>query len=176
MLAVEDQILNGTNTSPEIQGMITCTGIQAQAWDTDILATTRKAITLVELINYPTSGLCFGFSPEDWETLELVESTGGAYKMNDGSARAPINRQKRTLWGVPVCLSTSLTEGEGVLFHRDAVTLFEHMQGVRIDWSEAPDSNVAKNEVTWRCEGRWSAAIHAPEGIVSLELAASTGS
>jgi len=179
-LAVEAEILTGSGIAPHLEGMLTVIGHQFQTWTTDILATCRMAITLIELINLPTDGLCFVFHPLDWETMELFETTlSGEYKMNDADRRAPVNRQARLLWGVQVALSTGLTQGTGVLFHRGAVELKER-QGVTMDWSEnVYDTNLSKsdfeaNQIRFRAEGRWALNIYNPAAIVEIDLEAGT--
>lgn len=178
-LALVEQLVNGSGVAPDLEGMLSVTGTQAQPWDgVDMLSTTRRAITLLEVINIPLERLVFAFSPYDWETMELLEtSVGGAYKMNDAAARAPINRQTRQLWGVPVALTTALDEGTGLLFDRQAVELYEH-EGVQLTWSEnvvdagTGKSDFVTNQIRWRAEGRWSLAIYQPSAIVEIALSA----
>ena len=140
----------------------------------------RIAYEYARPANLPTDGLCFVFHPDAWEDAELLETNvGGDYKMNDGEKRAPINRQQRTLWGVQVALSTSLSPCQALLFHRSAVELKER-EGVTIDWSENTyDSAAGKNDweknlIRWRCEGRWAFNIYQPNAIVDIDVCQGT--
>lgn len=177
LLALENQVLLGTGVRPQLQGMLTIEGRQFQLGDVDGLAACRCAITLHELANTPTSRLAYCFHPFDWENLELLDTGLGTYKMNDGDARAPINRQRRLLWGCPVAISGRMPQGTGLLFDRDAVRLYER-QAVDLTWSEnvydgeAGKTDFERNLIRWRCEGRWAMAIFRPAGIVQIELTA----
>lgn len=177
-LEVENQIFNGSSVSPDLTGMLIVSGhVEIIPDGSDILSLARQGITVIENLSLPTSGLVYAMSPNVWETYELLTDTGGRYyyKMNEGSARAPVNRQQRTLWGAPVALSVSMPDDRILLFHRQAVELFEREQAT-IDWSEntisivdgTPVSDFARNLVRFRCEGRYALAIYNPSGIVEI--------
>lgn len=174
-LALEYQVLNGTGVAPDLDGMLTVAGHQVQYFATDMLATCRQAITLCELISVPTSELVFVFNPLDWESMELLTTTTGAYQMNDAGGRAPINRQQRTIWSVPVALSTQIAQNTGLLFHRRSVQLYER-EAVELTWSENTYDSVTgysdfqTNQIRWRAEGRWCLALYRPEAIVEIDF------
>jgi len=176
-LALEDQVINGTGTSPQLEGMLSVAGHLVQGWDgVDILSTSRRAITLLELLSIPTDGLCYVLHPNDWEAAELLEaSDSGAYKMNVGDGRAPVNRQARRLWGVQVALSVATPEGTGLLFDRRSVQLYER-EAIELSWSENVYDSVSgttdfeRNLLKWRCEGRWCLVIYKPDAIVEIDL------
>lgn len=178
-LALEDQVINGTGAAPDLEGLL-AVGHQYQAFDTDLLATCRKAITLMELASVDMNGLCYAFYPTDWEAMELLETASLGYKMNAGSgARAPINRQLRTLWGAQVALSLAVPEGTGLLFDRRAVELHER-EGITLSWSEnmvaevdgVVKSDFERNLIRWRAEGRWAFCTFRPAAIVEIDLGA----
>lgn len=181
-LALEDNVLNGSGIAPELEGMLTVSGHLLQMAGADLLATCRAAITALELQSLPTEQFAFVLHPSTWEEMELMETIdSGAYKMNDGAGRAPINRQLRQLWSVPVALSTQIEEGLGLLFHKPSVELFERQQ-VTLDWSEnvydseSGKTDFERNLLRWRCEGRWALAIYRPSAIVEIDLGAGIGS
>ena len=181
-LALEDQVVNGSGTTPELQGMLTVNGHILLPWDntSDAITMARRGITYLELQSLPVVDLVFCVNPLTWEGIELLQDVDiSAYKMggtNEG--RAPIDRQRRMLWGVPVVPSVAVPEDTLLLFHKSAVELFER-EGVTIDWSEntislidgSPVSDFTRNLIRFRCEGRYCLAIYRPEGIVEIVTA-----
>ncbi len=69
-LALEEQVLAGTGLDDDLAGILETSGIQTQAYSTDILTTCRKAVTLLEMV---ATGWRV-FHPSDWETIELLTS------------------------------------------------------------------------------------------------------
>jgi HK97 family phage major capsid protein len=182
-LALEAQVVNGSGTTPELQGMLTVSGRIYLPWDllSDTIDMARKGITLLELMSLPTAGMVFCVNPTTWEHIELLaDGYGTAYKMGQTTAGgAPIDRQKRQLWGVPVVPSVAVPEETILLFHKSAVELFER-DAIVIDWSEntisivdgSPVSDFTRNLIRFRCEGRYALCIYKPDGIVEIEVAA----
>lgn len=180
-LALENQIINGTGTTPQLQGMLTVSGhiVLPLGESPDGLDASRKGITMLELLSLPASGMIFCIHPNDWEDFELIESPMSAtYKMGGtDKGQAPIDRQKRQLWGVPVVPSVAVPEGTLLLFHKSALQLYER-EGVIVDWSEntisivdgSPVSDFTRNLIRFRCEGRWALAIYKPDAIVEILL------
>jgi HK97 family phage major capsid protein len=179
-LALEDQIVNGSGTTPELQGMLTVNGRIFLPWDntSDAITMARRGITYLELQSLPVVDLVFCVNPLTWEGIELIE-TDTTFKMGStDSGRSPIDRQRRLLWGVPVVPSVAVPEVTLLLFHKSAVELFER-EGATIDWSEntisiidgSPVSDFTRNLIRFRCEGRYCLAIYRPEGIVEIETA-----
>jgi HK97 family phage major capsid protein len=109
--ALEGQILNGTGTAPSLVGLLSATGVQAQAFATDLLTTARKAITLLEGDGLVPSA--FVFAPADWEAVELSRTDSGTGKLE--MVDQPVNRAERKLWGVPVVTSPEAVAGQAVL-------------------------------------------------------------
>lgn len=169
LLALESQVVNGNGTAPNLRGMRNTVGIQAQAWATNILITTRKALTKLENINIP--GGAYVLAPADWETIELFADSTGDFIMGD---QVPVDRAGRRLWGQPVVTSTGLTAGAGLLVDFAGSTHLWEREGVRVDWSENTYDSVAgvtdfeRNLVRFRAEGRWGFAVTRPTGVVSI--------
>ena len=141
----------------------------------DLLAIARRAITVLELQSLSTDDMVFLIHPTVWEAFELTESTpSGEYKLDPG--RQPINRARRTLWSVPVALSVAVPTDVIILFHKQAVDVYER-EMVKLDWSEGmttidetPHNLFEHNQVVFRAEGRWAQCIYKPDAIVEVQL------
>lgn len=178
-LALEDEIINGDGTGEHFAGLANVSGSQAQAWDTNALRTTRKAVTKLERYGYlPTAGWLM--TPEDWETIELLADANGQFYY--GGPQAAVNASARRLWSVPVVVSDAATTGVAHLADFSQMRLQVRQDGV-LDWSEnvyRPDalgagvgaSDFQTNTVTFRFEGRFGLEILRPSSIVEVDLTA----
>lgn len=179
-LALEDEIVNGDGTGEDLLGIDDTPNIQQQAWSTNILITTRKAVTKLE--NVQIASGAFVLAPDDWEAIELTPDTTGDFIMGD---QIPVNRAQRLLWGMPVVTSTTLTAGKGFLVDFAGSTRLWEREGVRVDWSESSfDStfdrgagvlgatDFERNLIRFRAEGRWGFAVTRPAGVVEIDTAA----
>lgn len=170
-LAVEDQALNGNGTEPNLLGLLQVSGIQTQAFNNSQIRTVRSAITKVEVLGYVASGLAL--HPLDWEAIETTEDGNDRYLMgNEGS---PVDRAARRLWGVPVALTTKVTQGSGVLLTKDVngqdsagLVADRH---ISTQWGRVGD-DFSRNQVRARVEGRFGVEVLRPTGVVAIDLAA----
>ncbi|MDV2476002.1 phage major capsid protein [Rhodococcus zopfii] len=107
--SLEAQVLTGDGERPNLQGILTMSGIQVQAFTTDVARPVRAAITKLETAGHEDNHVIV-LSPADWEAAETVRAEGS------GQLEAVANvtqRAQRTLWGVPVVVSTALPGGDG---------------------------------------------------------------
>lgn len=168
--ALENQVLNGVGevTGPpaknELTGLLNTSGIQTQAFVTDLLTTTRKAVTAVESIGH-TAGT-FVLSPADWETLELARTeTAGSLELG-----GPVDRAKRTLWGVNIAICTALPAKTAVLLDPTALAV-DTDANVELKWDSSGD-NFDKNLMRARVESRYHLSVYQPLGVVRISTAA----
>ena len=164
-------------------GLLNTEGILIQAFDTDPLTTTRRAITALERQNLVPGA--YVFHPAQWELFELLSSAEGRFLLGDardGGRVIPIDRARRRLWGLPVALSLAMPEGTGLLADFAGSTRRWERETVRVDWSESSynpptaydetgSSDFERNLIRFRAEGREGFAVLRPGGVVALELA-----
>ncbi|MCZ4077279.1 phage major capsid protein [Rhodococcus sp. H36-A4] len=161
-VAVENQVLNGSGTAPALRGLNNVSGVQTQAFATNLLTTARQAITKLEIIGKSPS--VFVLSPSDWESLELSSTTAAAVDYRG----LPVDRATQKLWGVPVSLSTALAAKAGVLLDTSTLRIVTDTQGVELKWSENYADDFAKNQLRARCEGRFELEVQQPLGTVKI--------
>lgn len=177
ILELEYQIFQGTGAGEDLPGILNAANVLGQLFFSDILTTTRKAITQLE--ERPVNPTAWVFHPTDWETVELLTASGSGEFLVEGS---PIDRARRRLWGLPVALTVGIPAGTALVADwRSAVTLLER-EPVRVDWSEAfampatvyeeaPGTGFQHNMVQFRGEGRWGLMINRPAAIVEVDVA-----
>lgn len=161
--ALENQVLNGTGAG-QLTGILATSGIQTQAFATDLLTTTRQAVTKIENAGYTPSA--FALSPADWEALELARTdTAGTLELG-----GPVDRAARKLWGVPIAICNALPAKTAVLLDSSAVALDTDGR-LDVQWSEAVGDDFAKNLLRARCESRYHVSVYQPLGVVKLATA-----
>jgi HK97 family phage major capsid protein len=150
-VAVEAKVISDVNGT---------TGIQTPAYATSVLATIRHGVTLLESSGYLASA--FVLHPTDWEAVELGLSTTNSIE----HMGLPYDASRRSLFGVPIVVSTAQTAGVG-----HAVALDTDSRGVDVQWSEnATADSFGKNLVFARCESRYATSVFSPLGVVKLDL------
>lgn len=170
LAALDAQILSGSGVSPDLRGILNTAGIQSQAFTSNKLDTARRALTLLQTAGVigdtdETGGLAFVLHPSDWEFVESVRTADGEY-LGGG----PVDSTARSLWGVPVVVSTSVAANTGILGYWPAAYLASRGP-IDIAWSENVSDDFERNQVRWRVEGRFGLAVTAPSAFVSIALA-----
>ncbi len=165
--AVEAQVLGGNGTAPNLRGLLNTNGIQTQTFATDVLSSTRKAVTALETVGHSAS--VFVIRPDDWETLELSAATAAGAIAYRG---LPVDRINQKLWGVPVVVSLALPTKTAILFDTTALSVSTDTAGIELKWSENTGDDFTKNQIRARCEGRFGIDVYSPLGVVKIATAA----
>lgn len=162
---LEDQILTGDATGENFDGILHVANTTAQAFDTDILKTTRKARTKVRTVGRarPTA---YVMNPLDWESIDLLQDNEARYyyggPMNPGSPR---------LWGLPVVESEGMTQGTTVVADWKLAILWDRMQ-TAISMSNSHSDFFVRNLVAILAEFRAAFGVIRPAAFVIADLTA----
>lgn len=158
--AVEDAVLHGADG---ITGILATDGIESVDFADDVATTVRRAITALETAGHEAGAVVL--SPAAWEAAELATAEGsGEYRHRT----APVDRAARTLWSVPVVVSTALADGEGVVLDTSSVALDVDQAGATVEWSANSGDDFDRNQLRARCEGRFNASVFQPSGVVKV--------
>lgn len=160
---LEDQLVNGDGSGENFTGILNTAGILTQPWNTDILTTTRQAITSVQVTGRarPTGWL---LNPNDWETIELLKDGNDRYYWG-----GPLSRGSKTLWGLPVAESPVIAEGSGLLGDWRKAVLWDREQG-SIQVSDSHSDFFIRNMVAILAEMRAAFGVIRPAGFCEVEL------
>lgn len=164
--AVENEVVDGNGTSPHLHGILTTSGIQTQAFATDVALSVRKAITKLEIAGHEENHLVI-LRPEDWEAAETARAQGSGQleAVEDITQRA-----QRSLYGVPVVVSNALPLGTGLVLDREAAVVYTDSV-VDVRWSETVGDDFEKNLVRARVESRYASVVTKPLGVVKVATA-----
>ncbi|WP_342762768.1 phage major capsid protein, partial [Dermabacter hominis] len=161
--AEERLFLSGDGKEGRPLGILNTRGVQVLQGGSDILGTTRRAITRLESINLQPG--VFAFHPSDWEKLELSRNGSGQLEYSEG----PINRAEKRLWGTQVAVSTFVPEGTGVLLELNSCHIVQD-KAIKVEASSV-DDDFMRNQLRIRTECRSAVAVTRPAGIVKIDLA-----
>jgi len=162
---LEDQVLNGDGTGENFLGIYNTPNTSTQAWDTNILTTTRKARTKVRTLGRATPN-GYLLHPTDWETIDLLQDNEARYYFGGPSAiGAP------RLWGLPVVESEANTVGAGLCADWRLAMLWDREQA-QILVSDSHSDFFIRNLIAILAELRAIFGVIRPAAFVEMDLTA----
>lgn len=161
----EDQAISGDGVGENFTGLDTVSGTQDQAWDTDLLTTTRKAKTKVRTVGraMPTAYL---LNPADWERIDLLQDGENRYHFG-----GPIREGLPTLWGLPVVECEAVPSGWGWVGDFRQMVYWSREQA-SIQVSDSHQDFFVRNMVAVLAEQRGALGILKPAAFVEMDLTA----
>ncbi|MFF0389671.1 phage major capsid protein [Kitasatospora sp. NPDC004615] len=160
---IEDKILNGSGTGGNPTGILNTSGVQQQAFDTDMVTTIRRSITRLENIGAPITAVLV--SPADNEKFDLLKDATGRYY-----SQGPWGSGPNTIWGRPRVVSQRLPTGTAILGNWGTVSLMDR-EGLSVLAFNQHRDYAARNLVYVRAELRAAQAIFKPAELCVAALA-----
>ncbi|MEL0099118.1 MAG: phage major capsid protein, partial [Opitutae bacterium] len=179
-LMEDQQILNGSGTSDELNGILNDTNIQSYIhpiYAPDYIASAatpttadtkadavRRALTLAYLANYEPTGVIV--NPMDWEDIELTKNSQGTYLLAMSVAAGAEQR----VWRVPVIDTPAIAQGTALVgaFGTGAQLYDREAASIRI--SENYDDFFTRNAIVILAEERLALAVKRPESFVQISF------
>lgn len=161
---IEDKLLKGTGASGEPRGILNTTGVQNQAFDTDMVTSIRKGITRVTRLGGQVTAVLM--SPEDDEEFDLLQDANGRYY-----GGGPFQSGPGTVWGRPRVVSERLEPGQVILGDFATVALLDR-EGLSITAFNQHKDYAQRNLTYVRAELRAAQAIFKPSRLVIVDTAA----
>lgn len=162
---LEDQIANGNGVGENFTGILNTSGIQIQAWDTNLLTTTRRARTKVRTVGRATPN-AFMLHPLDWEAIDLLQDNEARYYFG-----GPANIGAPRLWGLPVIESEAMPVGFGLVGDFRRAVLWDREQA-SIQVSDSHSDFFIRNLVAILAEMRAAFGVIRPSAFVNIDLTA----
>ncbi len=160
---LEEQILNGDGTGEAFTGITSTSGTQSQAFDTNVLTTTRKARTKVRTVGRSIA-TAYLMHPNDWEAIDLLQDNEGRYRYG-----GPAQLGQPVLWGLPVVESEAVTEGTALVGDFRKAVLWDREQA-SIQVSDSHADFFIRNLVAVLAEMRAAFGVTRPSAFVEIAL------
>lgn len=148
-----------------VDALTSADGAIVQAFNEDILTTSRSAVTQMQRTGL-NAGV-FIFNPDDWQNIELSKSEGSGQFVFGAT---PVNTIDKTLFSVPVVVSHRMPAGKAQLLDLSSATLYTDGQ-VNLAWNSSGEE-FAHNQMTVRTEGRFKAVVNRSAGVVLIDTVA----
>lgn len=106
----DSQILNGSGSTPNLQGILNLSGIQTQTKGTgSVPDAIHKALTKVRVTGraFPNAVI---LHPNDWQDIRLLTTTDGVYIWGHPAEAGP-----EMIWGVRIVQSDAIAENTGLV-------------------------------------------------------------
>jgi HK97 family phage major capsid protein len=164
--ALDTQMIAGDGTGENFVGLANTSGLQTQAWDTNIFRTLRKAKTKVKLIGRRTP-TAYLLNPLDMETADLEQDLEGRYYLGGptgGSDNAP-------LWRLPVIESEATPQGVGYVGDWRWAVLWDREES-SVTATDSHENYFVRNLVAILAEMRAAFGILQPSAFVKIDLTA----
>lgn len=163
-LKEEDQLLNGTGTGQNLEGIYTAATAYAQPSGAVVQAEQdidklRLAMLQVELAEAFTTGMVL--HPTDWANIELLKDSQLRYLIAN-----PQNTTTGRIWGRDVVSTQAMTQGKFLLGDFMAHAQIFDRQDANVAISFDNKDNFERNMATLRIEERLALAIYRPEAFV----------
>lgn len=168
-LRVENQIIAGNGTAPNMSGFTKAGNFTAHGYTAANLTTKfgagytridmiRAILADCQMADFPADAIIL--NPTDWAVIETLKDSQGRYLVgnpNDGSAPR--------LWRTPVVESNAITADNVLVLPLAQAATFYNREGVVVDMSESDSDNFTKNLVTIRAERRCMLAVERPTAV-----------
>lgn len=164
--AEEDQILSGDGDGENLEGIFETSGIQTQAWTTDLFVTVRKAITKARVVGRVVPN-AVALNPIQVEAVDLAREAGtGAFYGAGPFAMGP-----RTLWGLPIVESEAIPDGRGLVGDFTKAVLWDREQ-TTVTMTDSHADFFIRNMVAILAEERVAFGVVRPTAFVDVDTAA----
>lgn len=161
----EEQILAGDGVGENITGILSTSGIQSQAFDTDIFVSVRKAITKARTVGRVVPNAVL-MNPLDVETVDLAREDGGRFY-----GAGPFSMGPRTLWSLPIVESETISAGTAVVGDFSKAVLWDR-EDTTVTFSDSHADFFIRNLVAVLAEERVAFGVTRPAAFVQTDVAA----
>ena len=164
---LEYEMVDGSGAGAHFYGIQHTPNVLTYAWNTDVLRTTREAITYLRVTGrtIPTAWL---MNPADWEDIDLEQDSNNRYYFG-----GPTQLGVKTLWGVPVVECEHVDEGTAILGNFRKAMLWDR-EAATIRVSEHHSDYFIRNMIAVLGELRCAFAVIRPTAFCLVAVESGT--
>ena len=161
-LTLEQQVLNGNGTAPNLRGILATPGINAAPAGASVVESIFGGIGMVLADGYQPNLIVM--NPADFAAVRLAKDTTGNYFYGPPSIAGPA-----TMWGLSILQTPRLAAGSALVGDFRQATLWVR-EGVVVQASSEHADFFIRNLVAILAEGRWAFGVMAPGAFASVDL------
>ncbi|MFK3948024.1 phage major capsid protein [Pseudomonas fulva] len=171
MMAEEAQLLYGSGTGANLQGLMTVAQLYAAPTGVTVIGEQRidrlrLALLQAELAEFPSDGIVL--NPIDWAAIELTKDGEGRYIIGQ-----PQDGTTPRLWNRPVVSTQAMTQDDFLVgAFKLGAQIYDRME-IEVLISTENDKDFENNMATIRAEERLAFAIYREEAFVTGPLTGS---
>ena len=159
---LDQQILTGNGTSPNLRGFNNVVGIQTQAKGADATPDAfYKAMVKIRVTGRAIPDLHI-MHPNDWQDIRLLKTADGIYIWGSPSEAGPAR-----LWGLPVAESDAQTENAGLTLDT-SMTELSVRRGVDVQISNSHSDYFINGKQAVRADMRAALIAYRPAAICTV--------
>ena len=177
----EAQVLNGTGTAPNLQGILQRSGLAA----TIVTAVGLTAVKIMEgIYNQITALRSVSFiepdavvlHPTDWQTIRLGKDNnlqyyaGGPFTGAYGNGGGGV--EETSVWGLRAVITTAIPQGTALVGGFQECAQIFRRQGLTLAMTDSNVDDFVNDLITLRCEERLALAVYRPAGFGRVTLTA----
>lgn len=162
---LEDQIINGNGLGENMTGIFNTGYVQAQAFDTDIVTSIRKAIRKVQTLGNSRASAVL-VHPEDNEKIDLLSGGNTDYLFG-----GPASSSTPTIWGLPRVVSAAVPVGNAIVGDFRKAIIWER-QPLTVAMYPQHSDYAIKGLVALVANARAAFGVIHPEAFCTVDLTA----
>jgi len=160
---LDAQILVGSGTAPNLEGVNNVTGIQTQAKGTDPTPdAVYKAMTKVKVTGRAMPSAVV-FHPNDWQDVRLLRTADGIYIWGSPSEAGPAR-----IWGLQVVESDAQTENTAVVGDWTNYALLAVRRGIDVQVTNSHASDFINGKQAIRADMRAALVFTRPSAFATV--------
>lgn len=161
--AIDDQILNGDGSAPELTGILEKAGIQSVAKGSDpVPDAIYKAMVKVMTVGFTTPNAVI-INPLDWQGVRLMRTSDGVYIWGNPSESGP-----ERIWGTQVVKAHVISQGTALTGDFANFVEWTERRGIEVRISDSHDDYFVKGKQAIRADVRAAMPIYRPEAFCEV--------
>lgn len=162
---LEDQMIQGDGTGENFDGVGNVSGVQAQAWDTDMLTTLRKAKTKVRTVGRSIAN-GYLLNPLDMEALDLLQDNEARYYFGGPSGTIGA---AQPVWNLPAIETEAVPAGTAYVGDWRKAILWDREQAT-VQMTDSHLDFFVRNLLVILAEMRAAFGVVQPNAFVEIDL------
>jgi HK97 family phage major capsid protein len=160
---MDNQILNGNGSSPNLTGILQASGIQSQAKGTDPVPDAVYKAMVNVMTNAYTTPNAVVFHPLDWQAVRLLRTSDGVYIWGNPSESGP-----ERIWGTQVVMAHVIPQGTALTGDFANFVEWAERRGIEVQISDSHSDFFRYGKQAIRADVRAAMPIYRPAAFCEV--------